>query len=223
MRNMNNTSKTNVIRNSIIAASCDIFRQINKTIILELSGHSMYPCLQHKDQLLVAYGAQSLAEGDIVICQVGIAGQMKASEDQKRWVAHRVVRVEDRSGDVWITTKGDSNWKFDDPCPAADVFGKLISLERRIWKYKLEIEPAKMLISLTAKLSRAHGNLWSQTRQCKNYHRAFMFLKYKVCSIILSVVVWLLNNLSMYQSIVKWITQRTFLKAGEYHEKRSQP
>jgi len=83
-----------------------------------VAGGSMEPTIPLGSAVVAApVAASDLAVGDVVSLRVG---------PQHAVFTHRIVRVVDRDGAVWIQTKGDANTSADPSLvPATDVIGRV--------------------------------------------------------------------------------------------------
>lgn len=81
-------------------------------------GDSMFPLIHGGDTLLIEpAGADELRPGDIVFFRLPLGS----------FVVHRLIQ---RNGSGALLTNGDSLRRYDDPVPAAQVFGRVSKIER---------------------------------------------------------------------------------------------
>ena len=89
---------------------------------MQVSGNSMTPNICDGDFVTVETAAtQKIRVGDIVLL---------ASVSNTALV-HRVTKMEDRSGVVYLTTCGDASNYQDVPVPQTNVLGRVILIERK--------------------------------------------------------------------------------------------
>jgi len=83
------------------------------------SGDSMYPAIRSGDYLqIVPCDASTLRIGDIILART-----------ERGLTAHRIVRIRGAEGSPRITMRGDNALLSDEPVAAADVLGRVASVE----------------------------------------------------------------------------------------------
>ena len=90
------------------------------SIRFRAAGGSMYPAILDGDVLTVSpVEAGAIAHGDVLLYLKG-----------DRILAHRVVDVTVRDGEVRFDLRGDANGECDEPVAAAQVIGRVDAIER---------------------------------------------------------------------------------------------
>lgn len=108
-------------------------------------GVSMSPLVRDGDVLLVRpVNARTIRVGDVVLC----------STEPGRVVVHRVIRRERGPGGDWFTVQGDALAGPDRPVPAAQVYGRLATIERGGKRIVVDRPAMRMLGRLVALRSR---------------------------------------------------------------------
>jgi len=83
------------------------------------SGDSMYPAIRGGDNLhVVPCDASKLRAGDIILANT-----------DRGLTAHRIVRIRDAEGALWITMRGDNALRCDRAVTYEDVLGRVESIE----------------------------------------------------------------------------------------------
>ncbi len=98
------------------------FTIVIQTLFAPLSvveGNSMKPYIEDSDAVLsLGVAPQDLKPGDVVI--------FPDPEDAESSIVHRIISLEERDGELFLTTKGDSNPQADPfLVPARRVYGKV--------------------------------------------------------------------------------------------------
>jgi len=103
-------------------------------------GTSMYPCIRHGDILEVRpVEVPAIRLGDVIFSRHG----------NDRLIAHRVIGIGEKWGQVVLATKGDFARHFDRPIHADQVLGQVIAIYR-----------AGRRLCLDGGLSRLTNRLW---------------------------------------------------------------
>jgi len=90
------------------------------SIRFRAAGGSMYPAILDGDVLTVSpVEAGAIARGDVLLYRQG-----------DRILAHRVVDVTVRDGELRFDLRGDANGERDEPVAAAQVIGRVDAIER---------------------------------------------------------------------------------------------
>jgi signal peptidase I len=114
-------------------------------------GYSMHPLVRDGDVLLVQpVKARELAIGDVVLASSGPA----------RIVVHRVVRRQTGPAGSEFVLQGDQLARPDGLIPEAQVYGRLVAIERGGVQIALDRLPMKMLNVVAALCSR-----WNLSRR----------------------------------------------------------
>jgi signal peptidase I len=89
---------------------------------MQISGNSMTPNICDGDFVTVETSAsQKIRVGDIVLL----------SSVSSTALVHRVTKIEDRNGVVYLTTCGDASNYQDIPIPQVNVLGRVTLIERK--------------------------------------------------------------------------------------------
>lgn len=88
---------------------------------MRLGGRSMFPTLRAGDvaTIVPVTGGQPNM-GDVVVCDRG-----------DRWVAHRLIRMEQTEGGLRYITQGDSCMRPDEPFGNVTLLGRIIAVNRK--------------------------------------------------------------------------------------------
>lgn len=90
------------------------------TLKISLSGNSMFPYLRKGDIALVkAVTPDEIEIGDVIVFQT-----------PGKFIAHRLIRIINKNGEILVQSKGDSLYKPDPPVPIESLIGKIISIDR---------------------------------------------------------------------------------------------
>lgn len=99
------------------------------------SGDSMYPAIRSGDYLqIVPCDASKLQIGDIILART-----------ERGLTAHRIVRIRGTEGSLSITMRGDNALRSDQPVAAADVLGRVESVENGITARQTSPESATIM------------------------------------------------------------------------------
>jgi hypothetical protein len=127
---------------------CDFAAEMlrrGKVLRLRAQGWSMYPFIKHDDIVEVEpVDSSAIRLGDLVFCRY--AGN--------RLVAHRVVGLNREGGQVILEIKGDSVGHRDRPIYPEQVLGRLIAIERRGRRLRMDGRLRRLTNRLWAWLSR---------------------------------------------------------------------
>lgn len=100
--------------------SAEILRS-GRALRFRAHGGSMWPLVRDGDVLLVQPVAPAAVRtGDVVLCSSAVG----------RVVAHRVIRVEDGPEDRRFTVQGDAVARPDGKFPPAQLYGRVVAIER---------------------------------------------------------------------------------------------
>ena len=91
-----------------------------KEIKMRMGGHSMFPFLLPGDVASITSAPISnLCVGDVVVFDIG-----------DRWVAHRLIRIENTDTGVRYITQGDSCFRIDRPFGHEQLMGRVTAVLR---------------------------------------------------------------------------------------------
>jgi len=95
--------------------------QSGAAVRIQVTGSSMRPIIRGGDLILIRkVSAQKLHRGDIV---------WFINTDGKH-MAHRILRKQLRTGNVYFHTKGDAQVEYDPWTPAGKILGKIYAVEK---------------------------------------------------------------------------------------------
>ncbi len=91
-----------------------------KDVMLKVGGYSMYPCLKPGDIITIRrVKSDALKVGEIIVF-----------ETEKKWIAHRIIKINSQAGNRIFITRGDSCMKQDVPVSEINIMGKVIFYSR---------------------------------------------------------------------------------------------
>jgi signal peptidase len=91
------------------------------------SGTSMFPFLRNGDILTIdPTPIELIKRGDIVVF-----------ENEQKWIAHRVIRIQSVDGAIQITTRGDARISSDPTVNKTNYVGLISAFERDLKKKSL--------------------------------------------------------------------------------------
>jgi hypothetical protein len=96
-------------------------------IKMRLGGYSMYPNLLPDDIATIEHiEPASLKLGQVIVVEI-----------ENRWIAHRLIWIAHRDGQVLIRTQGDSVYKVDDVITSKQLIGVVSVVHRKGEELKL--------------------------------------------------------------------------------------
>lgn len=123
MNNINGVMVSNVILES------------GRQLSISATGTSMYPTIQNGDRIVVRPAkANNISIGDVILYTGN--GEM---------IAHRLIRKLKKNGRMILVTKGDALPWFDNPPAPENVIGKVITIERKGRKVKLDSKLGRLI------------------------------------------------------------------------------
>lgn len=91
------------------------------TVVFRAQGGSMYPTIRDGEVITVTPArAEDVVRGDVLLCRSG-----------RRVLAHRVAAVTRENGTKYFHLRGDAKGGCDAPVLAADIVGRVVSVDRR--------------------------------------------------------------------------------------------
>ncbi len=113
---------------------------------------SMFPVLRVGDVVQVCgFPAAAARPGDIVVSKLGAS-----------WRVHRLLEVRDADGRLFFITKGDNALRVDEPWPAEEWVGLVVTIRGKGGKHGLDTSHLRVLNRALAQLSRAQVAVSSQ-------------------------------------------------------------
>lgn len=93
----------------------------NHQVKLKVGGYSMFPFLRDGDIItLQKCDVSEIAPGDIIVFRSG-----------KKWIAHRLIRIDNESGQTFLHCRGDTCKNYDTPFTPDSLVGKVVSFSRK--------------------------------------------------------------------------------------------
>ncbi|MBI5653986.1 MAG: signal peptidase I [Chloroflexi bacterium] len=133
----------------------DLLKRTERPQTITIVGASMLPLLRAGDRVIVE-PRQQIQPGAIVVFQQG---------DQL--IAHRVLRIEDRAGQVVLTTKGDATWHLDPPVRADAILGCAVAIERGARVLSLDTRAARVIGAWAVAHARVSAPIYAGLLQLK--------------------------------------------------------
>lgn len=119
----------------------------NHALQIRTQGFSMFPFLRPGDRCVVEKcPPNTLKQGDIVVVK-----------KNNQWIAHRLVRIDNRHSQELFICKGDQNQREDQPATANEIVGKVVSFQRGNQHIFLHSTARKLTTFLTL-----HASSWMQ-------------------------------------------------------------
>lgn len=115
------------IRNHIIDAVFETWRQNGAQHRIPVVGTSMYPFLREGDHVLITHDWGKIRLGDIVVFRRNEA-----------LFAHRVVKILRTGTEFACVTKGDNAAQCDLPVNGREIMGRVIAISRGNWQIGCE-------------------------------------------------------------------------------------
>jgi signal peptidase I len=138
-----------------VGAAIDAWRELG-TEYFSVVGSSMWPSLHDGDLVRVRQGGTDLRRGDIVVFR-----------RRHALVAHRVVRIERRAGDVVLWARGDNSDRWDPPLGTGEVIGRVVGARRGDRYLALDTPAARSVGVVVAHVALAGEALTSRARSLK--------------------------------------------------------
>jgi ATP-binding cassette, subfamily B, bacterial len=109
----------------------------NTDVRLRVGGYSMYPVLKPGDIIQIhRVSSETLIAGDIIVYK-----------SEKKWIAHRIQKIEEVSGQRTFYTRGDSCKTYDARINEGDIIGKVTGFSRKKrWEDTGKNHPEKKLM-----------------------------------------------------------------------------
>lgn len=107
------------ITNSVSSVLFDIWKEVEKESVLQVSGGSMWPLMGHGDKVLIKHSLTGIEPGSLI-----------AFRQNNRIVVHRVLRSYSVRGETVYICRGDHNRHLDRRVQESEIVGKVISIER---------------------------------------------------------------------------------------------
>ena len=139
------TSLATTERPTLLGVCTDLLRR-GYGVSFRADGHSMHPTIRSGETIIVApVSAGPVARGDIILYRAA-----------RGVIAHRVVRIEKRSGAaVRFIARGDGAPSEDVPIPPHDILGKVMAVHRRGGSVDLGSRMARLRSTLIVTVLRA--------------------------------------------------------------------
>ena len=92
------------------------------TVRVRASGYSMFPAIHPGDIIEI----EPFAGTGVAL----VPGTVVALRRENDFVVHRLLGVFERDGQLWLFTRGDSVLRADEPVPAEEIAGTVITIIR---------------------------------------------------------------------------------------------
>lgn len=103
----------------VVEATLDVWSRAGEQHLLPILGRSMLPLIRAGDQVLVAHGWANVRRGDVIVFL-----------QEKKMVAHRLLRIHKDDTVTTFITKGDNVPYLDPPVSDHQVVGRVLKIER---------------------------------------------------------------------------------------------
>jgi signal peptidase I len=106
-------------------------------LLYSTTGASMFPFVRWNEYIVVKkVSPKAIRYGDIAVFSYN--GRIK--------FCHRVVKIEEKDGNLWFQTKGDRNSFPDTPVREEMLLGKVIAVKRRLSLIGLPYQGGELLL-----------------------------------------------------------------------------
>jgi signal peptidase I len=187
---MKNTKLTKEAEMTVKDRDIPDFLELSKEILkrrgclcFRARGGSMYPFIRDGEVIIVK---------PAMISEVRIGDIIFYCTSQAKMVVHRVIKTCKENGEMVLMTKGDFTPCFDQLVHSNNLLGKVVAIERKGKIIRLDKGRAMLTSVFLAKIS--PFTLWAYPILRK--------AKQGVCW-ILSGIVWKLQGLKIYRSLIK--------------------
>jgi signal peptidase I len=113
-----NQAGADEVPEEVLELALETWHELKTMQRVRIAGHSMIPTIRPGDTVMVQHGALHLRRGDVVVLRLN-----------DRLVAHRIIDLKWQTGHRVILTKGDNNPRFDAPCNADAIIGRVLAVQ----------------------------------------------------------------------------------------------